>query len=68
MFILRTAKTEFGRQSLLFRGPILWNSLNNETRDMDNVNKFMLALKKCDLYQKSFMKGTSVNLKKEFTR
>ena len=53
MFGLRKVKTDFGRQSLLFRGPILWNSLNNETRDVDNV-----ALKKCDLDRVCFIKGT----------
>lgn len=34
---------------MLFRGPILWKSLNNQTRDLDNEDKFKLALKKRDL-------------------
>ena len=49
MFRLRMVKMDFGRQSLLFRGPILWNGFKRETRDADDVNKFKLALKKCDL-------------------
>lgn len=53
-FRLRTMKTRFERHSLLFIGPaILWNSLN--------VNKFKFALKKFDLDQISFIKGTCVN-------
>lgn len=59
MFRLRKVKKDFGRQSLLFRGPILWNSLNNETRDADNV-----SLKKCGLDRLCFIKGTCVNLNK----
>ena len=48
---------EIGRQSLFFRRPILWNGLNHETKIQDDV-----ALKKCNLEQISFMKGTCVNL------
>ena len=44
MFRFRREKTEFGRQSLLFRGPILWNRLNNETRGIDYVNIFKLLV------------------------
>ena len=40
VFRLRMEKMDFGRQSLLFRGPILCNSLKRETRDTDDVNKF----------------------------
>ena len=38
VFRLRMVKLDFGRQSLLFREPILWNSLKRETRDTDDVN------------------------------
>ena len=64
VFRLRMVKMDFGRQSLLFRGPILWNSFKRETRDADDVNKFKLALKKCDFDVTSFRKGTCVNLNK----
>ena len=55
---------EFGRQSLFFRGPILWNGFNNETRIQNEVTRFKVALKKCNLEQISFMKGTCLILKK----
>ena len=66
VFRLRRVKMHFGRQSLLLRGPTLWNSVNNETRHVDNVlvNKFKLALKKCGLDEISLIKGTYVNLNK----
>ena len=58
--------TEIGRQSLFFRRPILWNGLSNETRTQDDVARSNVALhvKKCNLEQISFMKGTSENLNK----
>ena len=58
-------KKDLGGQSLLFSRPILWNSLNNKTGNiLDIVHKFKLALKKCDLDQARFIKGTCVNLNK----
>lgn len=54
--------TEIGRQSLFFRRPILCNGLINETKVQDDVAGFKVALKKCNLEQISFMKGTCVNL------
>lgn len=53
---------EIGRQSLFFRRPILWDGLNRETKIQDDVARFKVALKKCNLEQISFMKGTCVNL------
>lgn len=50
----------------LFRGPILWKSLNNQTRDIDNVNKFKLALKKRDLDQVGFVERSCVYLNENF--
>jgi hypothetical protein len=29
--------TYFRRNSLTFRGPIVWNSLDKKTRDLDNI-------------------------------
>lgn len=49
---------EIGRQSLFFRRPILWDGLNHETKIQDDVARFKVALKKCNLEQISFMKGT----------
>ena len=59
---MRKVNTEFGRQSLFFRGPILWNGFNNETRIQNEVTRFKVALKKCNLEQISLMKGTCVIL------
>ena len=33
-------KTEIGRMTMKFRGPILWNSLSNEDRDIKSKNAF----------------------------
>ena len=59
---VRKVNIEIGRQSLFFRRPILWDGLNHETKIEDDVAKFKVALKKCNLEQISFMKGTCVNL------
>ena len=59
---VRKVNIEIGRQSLFFRRPILWDGLNRETKIQDDVARFKVALKKCNLEQISFMKGTCVNL------
>ena len=61
---MRKVFTEFGRQSLFFRGPILWNGFNNEKRIQDEVARFKVTLEKCNLEQISLMKGTGVILNK----
>ena len=61
---MRKVFTEFGRQSLFFRGPILWNGLNNETRIQDEVARFKVALEKCNQEQISLMRETCVILNK----
>ena len=63
---MRKVNNEFGRHSLFFRGPILWNGFNNETRIQNEVTRFKVALKKCNLEQISLMKGTCVILNKKF--
>ena len=57
---------EIGRQSLFFRRPVLWDGLNHETKIQDDVARFKVALKKCNLEQISFMKGTCVKFKYKF--
>ena len=49
---------------MLFRGIILWKRLNNQARDIDNVNKLKLALMKRD--QVGFVKRSYVYLNKNF--
>ena len=60
---MRRMNTEFGRQSLIFRGPVVWNGLNNNTRNPVNKDLFKSTLKQCkEIDQISFQKGTCVNL------
>ena len=63
---VRRVYIEIGRQSLFFRRPILCNGRNNETKIQDDVARFKVALKKCNLEQISFMNGTCVNVNKNF--
>ena len=45
--ILPRPRTEIGRMAMKFRGgPILWNSLSNEDRDIKSKNAFKEKLKK----------------------
>ena len=39
--------TEFGRQSLFFRGPVVWNNLDKNAKNSENINIFKSILKKC---------------------
>ena len=60
---MRRMNTEFGRQSLIFRGLVVWNGLNSNTTNLVNKDRFKSALKQCkEIDQISFQKGTSVNL------
>ena len=54
-------RTEIGRMTMKFRGPILWNSLSNEDRDIKSKNAFMEKLKKLkeQINNISFEKGTT---------
>ena len=62
---MRRINTKFGRQSLIFRGPVFWNGLNSNTRNLVNKDQFKNALKKYrDIDQISFTKGTCINLNK----
>ena len=38
-------RTELGRQSIQFRGPIIWNSLNKELKKQTNRETFKRHLK-----------------------
>lgn len=56
---MRRMNTEFGRQSIIFRGPVIWNGLNSKIRNLVNKDQFKNALKKCKgVDQISFTKGT----------
>jgi hypothetical protein len=59
--------TNFGRNSLIFRGPIVWNNLDKKTRDVDKIELFKTALKKIHkaMKQTSFIKGTCTNNNKD---
>ena len=62
---MRQMNTEFGKQSLIFRGPVVWNSLNENIRKPVNINQFKAAIKKCKAMDDvSFIKGTCTNKNK----
>ena len=43
---MRRINTEFGRQSLIFRCPVVCNGLNSNSRNLVNKDQFRNALKK----------------------
>ena len=64
---MRQMNTEFGKQSLIFRGPVVWNSLSENIRKPVNINQFKAAIKKCKAMDDvSFIKGTCTNKNKNF--
>ena len=60
-------KSETERNTLKYRGSILWNMLNSDLKSADNLLKFKKSLtKNCKIIEKiSFSKGTTVNVNKD---
>ena len=58
--------TEFGRQSLFFRGPVVWNNLDRNARNSERIDTFKSILKKNSkvIQSISFVKGTCNNRNK----
>ena len=60
---------ELGRDSLLFRGPFVWNCLNKTPRECENIDEFKSVLKTSSnitaLQKMSFSKGTCMNNNKD---
>ena len=54
------------KQSLFFRGPVVWNNLDRNARNSENINIFKSILKKSSKLIKSmsFAKGTCNNRNK----
>ncbi len=45
-FEIRRPKSETGRNSLTYRGPLIWNSLPNQLKELTRINAFKFNLKK----------------------
>ena len=59
--------TELGRNSLAFRGAVVWNVLDESLRNSQNINIFKKTLKKniFKLNRITFAKGTCFNTNKD---
>ena len=60
-------RTELGRQSIQFRGPIIWNSLNKELKKQTNRETFKRQLRSDTktLNTLSFEKETTCNANRD---
>ena len=60
-------KSEIGRNSFLFRAPIVWNSLDSRSRSSEELDVFKAELKrnKKQLKKVSFSRGTITNSNKD---
>ena len=60
---------KLGRDSLLFRGPVVWNCLDKTARECENIGTFKRVLKtptnKAALAKIPFIKGTCMNYNKD---
>ena len=58
---IKRTKTELGKNSLFFRGPVVWNRLQREMREQKTLKNFKKTLKKdINIIDKiSFIKGTT---------
>ena len=46
LYIIRSCKSEVGRNSLRYRGPLIWNSHPNDLKELENAQTFKLSLQK----------------------
>ena len=61
-------RTEIGRNSVTYRGPLIWNLLTTETRACKTKDTFKTKLKECKLDMISFQKEAAIgaNKKKDY--
>ena len=59
-FKVKRFKTELGRNSLKYRGPLLWNAIPDRLKKIENSNSFKKSLKSAlkIINNVSFNKGT----------
>ena len=64
---IKRVKSETGRNSFLFRAPIVWNSLDSRSRFSEELDVFKAELKrnKKQLKKVSFSRGTITNSNKD---
>ena len=64
---IKRVKSETGRNSFLFRAPIVWNSLDSRSRSSEELDVFKAELKrnKKQLKKVSFSRGTITNSNKD---
>ena len=64
---IKRVKSETGRNSFLFRAPIVWNSLDSRSRSSEELDVFKAELKrnKIQLKKVSFSRGTITNSNKD---
>ncbi len=61
-FNVARCRTEKGRTSLRYRGPIAWNQLDNDTKAIDNKTRFKAKLRNSANFQSiNFLKAAAVN-------
>ena len=61
-FNIVRCKTEKGRTSLRYRGPLAWNQLHKDIQKISNKTKFRI---KVNLEEINFLKEASVNNNKD---
>ena len=64
---VKVEKVTYGKRSLRFIGPILWNSLPQNIKNLNGINKFKLFLKEwgkpgCPYYKKLFNYYTALSV------
>ena len=61
-------RTEIGRNSVTYRGPLIWNLLTMETRACNTKDTFKAKLKTCKLDKIDFQKEAAIgtNKKKDY--
>ena len=66
---VKRPRSEFERNTLSFRGPVLWNALPEIVKEAKNIKNFKYKLKTeatTELKTTTFIKGTTVTRNKDF--
>ena len=58
-------RTEIGRNSVKYRGPLIWNLLTTETRACKTKDTFKTKLKECKLDKISFQREAAIGTNKK---
>ena len=66
LYIIRSCKSEVGRNSLRYRGPLIWNSHPNDLKELENAQTCLACKKAWNIINEiNFQKEAAVIINKK---